>query len=381
MKKNIIIFTTRPITSKYTKSLIEQMRILKEYQANGYNLILWTPKTLAKNTEYILQVSGVLIDEMVCYIDDYRRCMVDHKPPMYDTWYEFLDKEDWISQFENVSDIVIFGAMLSDAAGLTRKKNVYNSLMNKRAQMNFIQNGSYLCALFQLVKLSRERKIPIHEICYDPCEISLDLLTDYSPHKLYCYHGYDDANYKFQRLDSLQSYLEVKTNNWLENYFENDTEEVYDFTFGMTVLAKNRLKQYEDLMNGLNHNENLKANLFIRHKELNIDTFISRDEYLDFIKKSRYTLLIPSYDIQHFSVYRFIESIYNNCLPLITSDVCYDSFAESFDIDKEFIKKITVDYSTIGNKMNEINEDERLSILNYFKSKCLSYDKKLNIGL
>lgn len=381
MKKNIIIFTTRPITSKYTKSLIEQMRILKEYQSNGYNLILWTPKSLAKNTEYILQVSGVLIDEMVCYIDDYRRCMVDHKPPMYDTWYEFLDKEDWISQFENVSDIIVFGAMLSDAGSLTRKKNVYNSMLNKRAQMNFIQNGSYLCALFQLVKLSRERKIPIHEICYDPCEISLDQLTDYSPYKLYCYHGYDYPDCKLQRLDSLQSYLEVKTNNWLENFFDNDSTKDYDIVFGFTALTKHREKQYDDVMEGLDFNSELKTKLFVRHKRLNIDTFINRDDYLGFIDRSRYTLLIPPYDLKHFSVYRFIESIYNNCLPLITSDVFTDDFIKSFDIDKEFIKKITVDYSTIGNKISEINEDERLSILDYFKSKCLSYDKKLNIGL
>jgi len=132
-------------------------------------------------------------------------------------------------------------------------------------------------------------------------------------------------------------------------------------------------------MEGLNANKNLNVKLFVRHKRLEIDTFINRDDYLDAISKSRYTLLIPPYDLKHFSIYRFVESINNDCLPLITSDVYIDDFVKSFGIDLEIINKLIVEYSTIGNKVNEFSESERVELLEYFKTKCLTYERKLNI--
>lgn len=353
------------------------MCILKEYQDKGDNIILWTPKKSPKNVEYIEAVSGIRINESVCYIEDYKRCMTNPKP-IYDSWYEFLEEEDWISQFEDISHIVVFGGILSDASGLTREKNKLNPIMKTKNQMNFVANGSFLVGLLQLVKMSKERKIPMHEICYDPCENSLSQLTDYPPHELHCYHGYDWPDYKLQRLDSLQAYLKEERSG-LMAFIDNDTDKSIDVCFGFTALTEHREKQYDDLMNGLEQNH-VNAKLFIRHKKLGIDTFVNRDEYLDNIKASKYTLMIPPYDLKHFSIYRFVESIYNDCLPLITADVYVDDFVKSFEISPENINKITVEYSTIGNKVKELTEDERLKLLDYFKSKCLSYERKLNIG-
>lgn len=355
------------------------MCILKEYQDKGHKIILWTPKKNTQNAEYIERVAGIRIDEMICYIGDYKRCMTSPKP-IYDSWYEFLEREDWISQFEDVAQIVVFGGILSDASGLTREKNKFNHLMKTRNQMNFIANGSYLVGLLQLVKMSRERKIPLHEICFDPCENTLYQLTDYLPHELHCYHGYDWHDYGLKRLDSLQAYLTQEPKG-LMTFFDEEVEKDLDLCFGFTALTYHREKQYDDVMSSLNDNDNLVVKLFIRHKGLGIDTFVKRDEYLENILRARYTLMIPPYDLKHFSIYRFVESVYNNCMPLITKDVYVDDFVRSFGISPENINKITVDYADIGSKINELTEDERLELLDYFKSKCLSYERKLNIGL
>ena len=37
-----------------------------------------------------------------------------------------------------------------------------------------------------------------------------------------------------------------------------------------------------------------KPNIFVKHKFKEINTFVSRDVYMDYIKKSKYTLIIPS---------------------------------------------------------------------------------------
>lgn len=369
--KNVILFTTRPITSKYTKSLIEKMSILKEYQDKGANIIFVTPKTDPRNAKYIEEVAGIKISETVSYKEHYHNVVF---PKKYKNWYEYLDNVSLFENLNHVDQIVVFGGLLSDATGITRKINGMKKIMNTWQQMNFTANGTYITGLLQLIKLSREFKIPFHEICYDPCENNIDLFS-YKPYEYKCYHGYDWPEYNLKRLDSLQHYL---LNAPKKSVLFYDDEKEIDICFGFTALTKAREKQYDDVMTSL-ENCGLKTKIYVRHKSLGIDTFVDRDTYLDDIKKSKYTLIIPPYDLMHFSVYRFIESIHNGCLPLITKDVNIDDFINSFNIDKQICNKIIVNYSEIGNRVSSISDNEREKILEYFKSKCLKIEKKLEV--
>jgi hypothetical protein len=359
------------------------MCILKEYQDNGYNITFLTPKKSLKGISFIEEVAGIKINKVLQYGEHYN-AMAFEPYPIYDTWLEYLENERIFDEDFQVDEIVIFGSIISDAGNLTREKNLLRRILHTRNQMNFAANGSYIMGMFQLIKLSRNNKIPVHEICFDPCENSISQMVDYKPYKLYCYHGYDWPDYNLIRLDSLQHYLN-REKIGLANFFEEvDVEKDLDVCFGFTALTSHRERQYDNVMEGLNKSQevrNIVTKIFIRHKKLNIDTFVDRDTYLSNIKRARYTLIIPPYDLCHFSIYRFIESIYNNCLPLITSDVYVDDFVSSFGISRETINKITVDYSTIGNRINQISESEREDLLQYFKDICLVNDKKLKIGL
>lgn len=369
--KNIVLFTTRPITSKYTKSLIEQMSILKEYQDEGTNIIFVTPKSDERNARYIEEVAGIRIARTISYKDHYYDVVYSKK---YKTWYEYLKHEFLFENLKHVDQIIVFGGLLSDSTDMIRKKNRLEKIMHTWQQMNFTSNGTYISGMLQLVKLSRECKIPFHEICYDPCENSVDLLS-YKPFDYTCYHGYDWPEYNLKRLDSLQHFLLFGPKKSI--LFDDDEKEL-DLCFGFTALTKDREKQYDDVMNSL-ENIDMKTKIYVRHKSLGIDTFVDRDTYLSDIKKSKYTLIIPPYDLKHFSIYRFIESIYYDCLPLITKDVYINDFLVSFEIDKQICNRITVDYNEIGNRISDISEKERIEILNYFKNKCLNAEKKLEI--
>lgn len=383
---NIVLFTTRAITSKFTKSLIEQMCILKEYQDKGYGIVFVTPKKVPKNTTYIEEVTGMKIDKTVSYADEYERCMKSPRP-IHDSWYHFIESEHWFKDLEDISEIVIFGGILSDAGKLTREwatkkdkqKSGLDVQLDTKAQMNFVAHGPYITGMLQLIKISRERNIPVHEICYDPCENSISLLPSYAPYKYYGYHGYDWPEYNFDRLDSLQQYL-LKKDSAL-SFFEDPPQKTIDLCFGFTAFTSHRETQYDNVMEALGKCSELTTKIFLRHRKLNIDTFVERDIYLYNIERSRYTLIIPPYDPKHFSIFRFLESIHNDCLPLITSDTYVNDFVKSFELDEDLINKITVDYSTIGDKINELTENDRQSLLEYFKQKCLVNDKKLKIGL
>jgi hypothetical protein len=368
--KSVMLFTTRPITSRYTKSLIEQMSILQDYQNSGHDIIFVTPKTDPRNKKYIEEVAGITINKVISYKDHYVKKV---RTKIYKNWYEYIEKENL---FENedlgdVKDIFIFGGLLSDATAITRKHNGMNRILNTWQQMNFDANGTYISGFFQLVKLSRERKIPFHEICYDPCENSISQL-DYKPYKYTCYHGYDWPEYEFVRLDSMQKKLIEET-----DFFKEDPKKCIDLCFGFTALTSDREAQYTQLMDSLEKQPNIDIKLFVKHKSLNIDTFVDRNIYLDNISKARFTLIIPPYDLKHFSIYRFIESIHLDCLPLITNDVNVLDFAKSFDIDLNILGEITTGYSEIGKTIDEITENKRIEILTYFKNKCLKYEMKI----
>jgi hypothetical protein len=371
--KNIVLFTTRPITSKYTKSLIEQMSILKEYQDMGYGIIFVSPKSSQKNIDYIEEVAGIKIDKFISYKDHYAEVVFKKK---YKTWNEYIENVSLFEDLENIEHIVCFGGILSDATGLTRNRNHIGKIFNSWNQMNFTANGTYLTGLFQLIKLSRERSIPFHEICFDPCENSIAQFDDFQPYKYNCYHGYDWPEYSLERLDSLQHYLLTQPKKSI--LFKNEKE--IDLCFGFTALTRAREAEYDLIMNGLDRIENLNVKLYVRHKGLNIDTFVNRDIYLDSIQKSKYTLIIPPYDKKHFSVYRFIESIDNDCLPLIIEDTYIVDFVKSFGLENEKVKQIITSYDRIGESVSIMKEEKRLELLSYFKEKCLVEERKLHIG-
>ena len=96
-----------------------------------------------------------------------------------------------------------------------------------------------------------------------------------------------------------------------------------------------------------------KPNIFVKHKFKEINTFVSRDVYMDYIKKSKYTLIIPSYDVDHVSIIRIIEAVHNNCIPIFTENNNFKALLESFPnfnykdyiIDNNWIKFSEEDYN------------------------------------
>jgi hypothetical protein len=75
------------------------------------------------------------------------------------------------------------------------------------------------------------------------------------------------------------------------------------------------------------------VNLFTKDKVKNIDNSIPIPEYLKLIEKSKYTYILPSYDNDCFSLYRFIEAIDLDCLPLLHPDCKVEDVQKSFNVD------------------------------------------------
>lgn len=102
-------------------------------------------------------------------------------------------------------------------------------------------------------------------------------------------------------------------------------EKKHTFAFALTNTWKDRSERTV-IINKLMHLHNAKAvndgfvfRFYSRHKTQQhlSDKLLPYDTYLELIKYSKFTLIVPSYDVDCFSLRRFCESLVLGCIPLI----------------------------------------------------------------
>lgn len=142
-----------------------------------------------------------------------------------------------------------------------------------------------------------------------------------------------------------------------------DKKKRQKFTFYCIALTEDRLQYIVDYKEYLERNYDCKIIIKKDGKP------IKQQEYYNKLSKSKYTLIMPSYDISTFSIIRFLEAIMVDCLPLVYS-LCgladlKRTFPDIFAIVER--KLILEDIRGLDDKMAEL-DDERISILDEIKA-------------
>lgn len=96
----------------------------------------------------------------------------------------------------------------------------------------------------------------------------------------------------------------------------------YIFTFGYTITNPTRAS----VMQGINLSRIPYSNIFVRDSLKKVNTTVPQSVYDDLIAKSKFTLIIPSYDVNTFSVLRFLEALNMDCIPIIHANCNYKEF-------------------------------------------------------
>jgi len=176
------------------------------------------------------------------------------------------------------------------------------------------------------------------------------------------------------------------------NGYIKQPKKEYDFVFGMTsIMSSNnfRPKLIDELLK-IDSNHDLKLKLFFKDKQKKINTFVNGFEYNEYISKSRFTLNIPSYDVEEFSMERFLEAIKRNCVPLI-HDQCkykeplsiYPSILEIVKKDcivntSNLVEKLTnIDDVSIINKLKASQDWKNINDLNYYNGYMKKYGEEI----
>ena len=272
-------------------------------------------------------------------------------------WMELYDALD-VSGFEQYDDLYLMGGVDLWRSGLTRNGKRSGVFPKDRGQINFVSTGVRLANILALLKAHNTFGTRLHELAFDPNEMPMSQFHEsVAPKSNYwLYHGYDIPHYDIIRLDSSQYQFNSEF-----KLFESDKN--YDFTFGYTVLQSSERAKYIEWVNQM-YGQFDKANLFVKSDCDQEDTSVGRSVYLNKIEESRFTLMLPSYDESCFSVYRFLESLDKNCLPIIHPSCIIRDIEKSYNAD---LSPLVVD--------KPINESDRIELLDYYKAKFMVFEK------
>lgn len=275
-----------------------------------------------------------------------------------DSWNKILTEQwDQVKQMfdfdpEVVSEYIFFGSPIpSDVFSKKAPARLsYEKFLETNTDTGLSSNFVPLLVFLGLLKyIGEENFHKIHYVLFDPEEL-------WVPKPAKRYFGYKWRD--FERLDSLQYHYENQ--NML---FYEPPEKTIEYTFGLTVVTSHRQAIYDKLV------EAGVPPTYVKHKWKKVNTEVPRHIYMDQIERSKFTMIIPAGNPDTFSIYRFIESLQHNCLPLITADCCVEDVEKSFNID---LSPIVVEYSDLKEKMSTLPREE---LLEKYKAVFLPFER------
>ena len=360
-RPKIVLHIGRALGTVAGASLCHQAKFLaRDYGATHDFVLIIAGAYGPEGSKKVEEIIGIRFSEVIACRGEWFNTV---RAGTYPTWMDFIDQADWFGHLTNVDKIYVIGGMISSM--VNRKTTKLNDALDMRSFMGITAIGTYISVFLQLIKFSNANVIELNEICYDPDEFAIGLFTDERIKAKYynIYFAYDIPAYSIQRLDYAQDDFRE---------YDDTQDRTNGFIFGAGFTAKSRYAIYDDVRDVLTEIEKeFPSFIYITNNKLKLKTQIPYSLYLDKLAYSSFTLIIPSYDINTFSILRFMEAIASGCIPMILSTVYLDDFVASFNIDTKFLDKLIVTKENVLSKMR-IAESERTSILTYFKEALIT---------
>lgn len=161
------------------------------------------------------------------------------------------------------------------------------------------------------------------------------------------------------------------------NLFRYEDRKHLVFAFAMTNVWKDRQERtimIDEMLhlhcaNAIKHGIVFRFFSRAKHQQMLSDKLLSYATYLELLKSSRFTLIIPSYDSNCFSMRRFAEAISVGCVPLIHEDCKLYMFDET---QKQFIEEhLLLTRQTIASLQNE------QTLIDWTQQVCKNWERLL----
>jgi hypothetical protein len=261
-----------------------------------------------------------------------------------------------INTIHEIDTLYLFGNTMF---GAKKIKDIINKYSDSKKGFNFYTNRNKIVKSIFFNLLINKYLIKTNHIVFDPSELDYEGGDNYNK-----FHCYSDSNLNLNRLDSLQYYLLNK-----ESIIKIDKS--LDFVFGATILHTMRNDLHPFFVSLLNYNSNTNKVFYFNKNKPEHKSYLPRPEYLELIKKSKYTLVVKAYEKSSFSGLRFIESIFCKCIPLLNYDSNYHHL-NTLGFNLEWLEE-----NLVINKPEDIFE--KITNLDYNKTIMYLYDTLFNI--
>lgn len=158
-------------------------------------------------------------------------------------------------------------------------------------------------------------------------------------------------------------------------------EKTKDFTFGFTVTTDDRVAIYEEIKKI----EAQQMNFLVRYPKIDVNTCVKKSEYDKMLEHSRYTLIIPSYEVSDFSAIRFWEALFRDCVPLVHASCKWEQAFVEFPeiaaiirsallVNTEHIKSaVGKNYQVILQSIKSTNDWAKLHSIDWYREKTAPF--------
>ena len=337
LKPNLLITINRGLASKSTFDTITDVceNYYKEYNPE-YNVYFLTRYSSSKRVDNLMHKNKRnRFYDHVLLVDD---CVKDCDYKVQNNWEEIKDVMD-ISHLPKFNKIIEVGAALSTKNKLARGLTNYKNLFHKREGFTFESTKHKIKSIVLLYKILKANDCEFIHYLIDPQEFDYnDIDSDLDYHRFF---QYCSTSFKFERSDQF-----LEAHKFRSEFYDNTKSR--DFVFGYTVATKERnsndYAQIEPQLEGLYYT------MLLKDKFKKIDTHVDKPVYLEYLRCSEFTLVIPAYEERSFSAFRYIEAIYAECLPIILDTNELDEVRKSLYIPDCLVANI----SDIRTKIEEL---------------------------
>lgn len=351
----IAIYYGAPVDDKYRK--IIKLSIISICKFFDYNIFVIDTKKTNK-------LKNLLNDNKIKFI----KCNLENET----NWSSVIEKDENLISKYNIDKIIYFrtsiiGGFKRGNYGIIEayEKHVEEGDDSFSFNFNTIKN---LLVNYMFLKACSNKNIEVYQFFTDVQELPFGEVLNFKKYrKLYLANTKD-----FICMPAFEYGLSLE---------KSDNIKTKDFCFYCTALTDDR-KYMIDKKFFLESHEGYDCKIVIDEKDKD-NKSIKQEEYDKKLSNAKFTLAIPAYDINHFSIWRIFEALENNCLCLVLSNcnlydiqVTYPTIykiinkyciVESIeDIDNK-IKELDSKYIDIINEIRNTPEYKKITDLEYCK--------------
>lgn len=339
MKKNVI-FMTSSIVQDFCMQLHKRyVDMVNTTARNGnYNVTVVIPQQ--KQFKMYKKFEKYKFDDNVTVIPIFDGVLIDKATHDITINEERILKEFKLDHYDY---FVYFSIFMGTKVAIPHIERMFR---NGKSNLNFMTTIQQLKQLVIPAVLHERLGVKIVQIINDFYEPILSQLYPERKIETFSYYDTQDNLPSAKILDCYSEMIEP-------------TDKVYDFSFGFTTIGPFRKYLSDYVAEHIFRTDTV--NIFERNKyDESRNNPVDQEEYYEYLKKSKFTLVASATMRNRFSWFRFIEAFNHRCIPLLLEDSNYNDAKEFVDSDLYDIYKKYNLFVTYDENVNE-----KLTTLDY----------------